>query len=154
MVLNGQNGWGRYLHFLSAWFCILNGMLYVASGVMSRHFRQNLVPNTGPMGSRAQHEQPGTYAVPQQITYLAVVFVVLPLMIWTGLAMSPAITSVFPLIVNLLGGQQSARTMHFFAAAALGLFLFVHLVMVYITGFAAQIRAMITGRSVPAKGAA
>jgi thiosulfate reductase cytochrome b subunit len=124
-VLTGQTGWGRSLHFLSAWVCVLDGLLYAGT----QRFRANPL-----------------YDVPQRITYLVVVSVVFPLMIWTGLAMSPAITSVFPDIVRLLGGQQSARTIHFFVAAFLVLFLAVHVTMVYRAGFVNHMRAMITGR--------
>ena len=69
-----------------------------------------------------------------------------PLMIWTGLAMSPALTSVFPALVTMLDGQQSARTMHFFAACAILLFLLVHVVMIARAGFSRRVRAMTTGR--------
>ena len=82
----------------------------------------------------------------QRLTYLLVVFVLLPLMIWTGFAMSPAIVSAFPAIVTVLGGQQSARTLHFLAADLLVVFLLVHLTMVYLAGFRDRVRAMITGR--------
>src|SRR5580693_5274509 len=78
-VLIGQSGWGRSLHFLSAWFCILNGLLYV----LTERLRANPL-----------------YEVPQRLTYLVVLAVLFPLMIWTGLAMSPAITSVFPALVT------------------------------------------------------
>ena len=67
-------------------------------------------------------------------------------MIWTGLAMSPAITSVFPALVTVLGGQQSARTIHFFVASFLVLFLLVHVAMVCLAGFRNRVRAMITGQ--------
>ena len=68
-----------------------------------------------------------------------------PLMIGTGLAMSPAITSVIPELVNILGGQQSARTIHFFVGSFLVLFLLVHIAMVCRAGFGDRVRAMITG---------
>ena len=129
-ILTGQTGWGRYLHFLSAWFCILNGGVYVASGVVARHFSSDL-----------------PYNALQRRTYLTVIFFLFPLMIWTGLAMSPAITSVFPGLVTVLGGTQSARTIHFFAGAALVIFLVGHVTMVSLAGFRKQIRAMITGSS-------
>ena len=74
------------------------------------------------------------------------IFLLFPLMIWTGLAMSPAIVSVFPILVTVLGGQQSARTIHFFVAVLLVLFLIVHIVMVCLSGFSSRMRAMITGR--------
>jgi len=137
-VLTGQTGWGRSLHFLSAWACVVNGSLYVISGLLTRHFRKDLWPG-GP-------QEPLAYEVPQRLTYLLVIAVLFPLMIWTGLAMSPAITSVFPGLVTGLGGQQSARTIHFFAAGSLVLFLVVHVVMVWRAGFRNHVQAMITGK--------
>jgi thiosulfate reductase cytochrome b subunit len=136
-VLTGQTGWGRSLHFLSAWACVLNGLLYVISGLLTQHFRRNLLPGKG---------EPVAYNVPQQLTYLVVIAVLFPLMIWTGFAMSPAITSVFPALVTGLGGQQSARTIHFFAAGSLVLFLMVHIAMVWRAGFWNHVLAMITGK--------
>ena len=131
-VLVGQSGWGRSLHFLSAWFCILNGLLYVLSGFLTRHFQWK--------------HSAGSYNASQRIAYLVVVAILFPLMIWTGLAMSPAITSVFPALVTGLGGQQSARTIHFFIAAFLVLFLLAHVTMVCFAGFTSHVRAMITGK--------
>jgi thiosulfate reductase cytochrome b subunit len=131
-VLVGQSGWGRYLHFLSAWVCVINGSLYLLSGIFTGHFRRNLLRLT-----RRTEEESLTYNTLQRLTYIGVVFVLFPVMIWTGLAMSPAITSVFPVLVTFYGGQQSARTIHFFAASLLVLFLFVHVAMVC--------RAMIKG---------
>jgi thiosulfate reductase cytochrome b subunit len=129
MVLTGQSGWGRYLHFLAAWICVLNGMVYFAAGVARGHFRA--LP----------------YQPLQRRAYLLVVFVLLPLMVWSGLAMSPAVTSVMPVIVTALGGQQSARTIHFFAASGLVVFVLGHVALVAASGFVAQMRAMITGAS-------
>ena len=82
----------------------------------------------------------------QRLTYLFVIFVLFPLVIWTGLAMSPAVASAFPFTVTVFGGQQSARTIHFFVSLFLVLFLLVHIVMVYLAGFRNRMRAMITGR--------
>ncbi len=135
-VLENQTGWGRHLHFLSAWVCVLSGLLYVSSGVLTKHFRKDLLP-----GAVSE------YSLLQRLAYSTVVFVLFPLAIWTGLAMSPAITSVFPALVTLLGGQQSARTIHFFVAAALVVFLVIHVTMVSFTGFTDQVRAMMTGHS-------
>ena len=80
----------------------------------------------------------------QRLTYLFVIFVLFPLVIWTGLAMSPAFVSEFPEAVNWLGGQQSARTLHFFVSLALVVFLLVHIGMVWLAGFRSRMRAMIT----------
>jgi thiosulfate reductase cytochrome b subunit len=135
MVLTGQTGWGRYLHFLSAWVCVVTGAVYVLGGMSACHFRNDLFRRGGP----------ANYDALQRITYSAVVFVLFPLMIWTGFAMSPAITSVFPVLVTALGGQQSARTIHFVVASLLVLFLVGHVVMVYLSGFTRHVGAMILG---------
>jgi len=82
----------------------------------------------------------------QRATYLVVIFGLFPLVIWTGLALSPAFDSAFPIAVNLLGGRQSARTLHFFVTDALVLFLVVHIVMIALSGFWSRMRGMITGR--------
>jgi thiosulfate reductase cytochrome b subunit len=74
-----------------------------------------------------------------------VIFVLFPLIIWTGLAMSPSFTAAFPWTAALLGGRQSARTIHFFVSSLLLLFLFVHVAMVALSGFKKRMRAMITG---------
>ena len=158
-------GPGRYLHFLSAWVCVLNGLLYVISGVFTRHFRRNLLPprmdfTWGSISrvifshlrlKRPTKEEAETYNVLQRLSYLAVVFLLSPLIIWTGLAMSPAITSVVPALVTVFGGQQSARSVHFFVAIFLVLFLFVHIAMVCLAGFTKRTQAMITGYSAARK---
>jgi thiosulfate reductase cytochrome b subunit len=122
----GPSGWGRYLHFLSAWISLLAGLPYVVSLVFTRHFSKIYNPR-------------------QRLTYLTVVFILFPTMIWTGLAMSPAITSVVPVLVTVLGGQQSARTIHFASANLLVLFVIIHVIMVSLTGFITHIRAMTVG---------
>jgi thiosulfate reductase cytochrome b subunit len=90
-------------------------------------------------------EEAQTYNVLQRLAYLSVVFVLFPLVILSGLAMSPAIASVVPALRSGFGGQQSARTIHFFVALALLLFLCVHVAMVCLAGFTERVRAMITG---------
>jgi thiosulfate reductase cytochrome b subunit len=162
-VFKGQNIWGRALHFLSAWFAVLNGLLYVFSGLITQHFRRGLLPAKADLTlgwfaeiiydlrRRPNARESLPYNTPQRLAYTGVIFFLFPVVIWTGLTMSPAVTSVFPAIVNLLGGQQSARTIHFFVAAALVLFLMGHVGMVSLTGFTSQVRAMITGRRAETK---
>ena len=159
-MLPDQNGWSRYLHFQSAWVAVLTGLLYVVFGLFKGHFRRNLLPARADLSAQglstviAQHlrfrpaseEEAWSYNMLQRLTYLVVIFVLFPLVIWTGLAMSPAIGSAFPGTVTVLGGQQSARTIHFFVSLFLVLFLFVHVVMVCLAGFRNRVRAMITGR--------
>jgi thiosulfate reductase cytochrome b subunit len=160
-VLPDQNGWSRSLHFQASWFLVIFGLLYLIWGLFSGHFRKNLLPRGADLSWReisstiARHlrfqgpDATGawSYNVLQRITYLFVIFILFPLIIWTGLAMSPAFVSAFPATVNVLGGQQSARTIHFFVTLALVLFLFVHVLMVCISGFKSRMRAMITGRA-------
>jgi thiosulfate reductase cytochrome b subunit len=159
-VLPDQNGWSRYLHFEAAWVVVLTGLLYVAFGLLKGHFRRNLLPARGEVSQRglsasmlkhlrfraARESDARTYNPLQRLTYLVVIFVFFPLVIWTGLAMSPAIAAVFPGSVALLGGQQSARTIHFFVSICLALFLLIHILMVALAGFRSRMRAMITGR--------
>jgi thiosulfate reductase cytochrome b subunit len=92
-------------------------------------------------------EEARSYNVLQRLTYAGVVFILAPLMVWTGLAMSPAISSVFPGAMSIFGGQQSARTIHFLATVILVFFLVIHIAMVYFAGFRSRMRAMITGRA-------
>jgi thiosulfate reductase cytochrome b subunit len=159
-VLHDQNGWSRYLHFQSAWLVVLTGLLYLISGSLNGHFRRNLFPARAGLSWRAfsivvarhltfrsaSDADAWSYNVLQQLTYLFVIFVLFPLVIWTGLAMSPAIASAFPAAVAILGGQQSARTIHFFVSVFLVLFLVVHVAMVGLAGFRTRMRAMIAGR--------
>jgi thiosulfate reductase cytochrome b subunit len=151
----GPSGWGRNLHFLTAWVCVINGAVYLLSGIFAQHFRKNLLPAKADLAWksiwRAVSKRPGAetslaYNPVQRLTYLGVVFFLFPLIIWTGLAMSPAVVSVFPALVTVLGGQESARTIHFFAADFLVLFLVVHIVMVCLAGFKSRVWAMIMGQ--------
>jgi thiosulfate reductase cytochrome b subunit len=86
-----------------------------------------------------------SYNLVQRTVYVVVIFVLFPLVIWTGLAMSPSFTSAFPATAALLGGRQSARTIHFFVSWLLLLFLIVHVTMIAVSGFRRRMRAMITG---------
>lgn len=106
-----QTGWGRDLHFLAAWIIVLNGFVYLVWGLFSRHFRF------------------GDYGGLQRLTYRSVIFGLLPVTILTGVTMSPAITAAYPVLFTLFGGRQSARTIHFFAADLLVLFLVIHVTL-------------------------
>ncbi|HME35803.1 MAG TPA: cytochrome b/b6 domain-containing protein [Candidatus Sulfotelmatobacter sp.] len=166
-VLPDQNGWSRYLHFQSAWLLVFTGLLYVVFGLWNGHFRRNLLPEGADLSWRAlstsiashlRFERPiaaeaSSYNVLQRLSYLFVIFILFPFVIWTGLAMSPAFVSAVPAAVNVLGGQQSARTLHFFVSLALVLFLLVHVGMVWFAGFRSRMRAMITGTVITGRAA-
>ena len=158
-VMPDQNGWSRYLHFEAAWVLVLTGLVYVIASLLNAHFRKDLLPRRGerswsafskvfanyrrrgPPGPAENH----TYNVVQRTAYIVVIFILFPLVIWTGLALSPAFDSAFPATVNLLGGRQSARTLHFFITWALVLFFIVHVAMIALAGFWSRTRAMVTG---------
>jgi thiosulfate reductase cytochrome b subunit len=149
---------GRLWHFFFAWLFVLNGLAYLAYSLLSGHLRHDLVPtrpqlkNIGhdivehirlrfPKGEEAKH-----YNVLQKLAYLSVVLALLPLVVLTGLTMSPGIDAAFPFLVDVFGGRQSARTIHFLCATGIVLFVFVHVVMVILSGVWNNLRSMITGR--------
>src|SRR5215813_12739832 len=151
-----KNGWGRSLHFLSAWFLVLTGVTYLLAGVFTGHLRRHIVPGPAELKpalfwhdviDHARWRIPAAaggphYGLLQKCSYFAVVFVALPLSVITGLAMSPAINAAFPFLSGMFGGFQSARTIHFFAFAILILFLLVHVLMIIASGFKNQMRGM------------
>lgn len=155
-----QNGWGRSLHFLGGWFLVITGLIYLAAGIFTGHFRKNLLPRGNEFSlklllrdviSHLRMQIPPAshgpdYGLLQKSTYLVVIFFLMPMMFMTGLTMSPAITAAYPFLLKIFFGAQSARTIHFIASAALVLFLIVHLVMVIKSGFGKQIRSMTIGK--------
>lgn len=162
-VMPDQNGWSRALHFQTAWLLIFTGLVYGIVGAWTGHFRKNLLPRPGTRNWRAYRtriaqylrrtpadpSEAHSYNVLQRTTYLGVIFVLFPLVIWTGLALSPTFEGAFPLAVDVLGGRQSARTLHFFISICLVLFVIGHVMMVALSGFTSRMRAMITGKSNP-----
>ena len=150
----------RLWHFFFAWVFALNGALYVAWGMGRGRIQRELRPTAlelrhigrliadharlrFPKGEAARR-----YNVLQKLSYLAVMFGLLPLMVLTGMTMSPGLNAAFPWLMELFGGRQSARTIHFMVAAALVLFLLVHLLMVLAAGAVNELRSIITGRYV------
>ncbi len=130
-----ENSWARSLHFLAGWFLVVAGAAYFALGVVTRHASRDLWPGRA-----------GAYSQLQRWAYTGVAFVVLPFMVLAGLAMSPRVVAAFPVLLDVFGGHQSARTLHFFGFAVLVAFTVGHLAMVVLTGFGRHMRAMIVGR--------
>jgi thiosulfate reductase cytochrome b subunit len=152
-----QNGWGRSMHFLAAWFMVITGVIYFIMGFYSGHFRYNLAPRRDEFNLkllwkdvvahlRNQTHYTGKYGLLQKITYLLVIFFLFPVVILTGFTMSPAITASYPFLLKIFFGHQSARTIHFFAAVALLLFLLVHIIMIIRSGFKRNFWAITFGR--------
>src|SRR5271163_3405946 len=147
---------GRRWHFFFAWILVLNGLVYFANLILSRHIG-DLWPSLAdlkaiphaiaehvrlrfPSGDEALH-----YNVLQKLAYLSVV-IAFPILILAGLTMSPAMDSAFPWLLTLFHGRQSARTVHFVVAGSLVAFVVVHLAMVLLSGVFNNMRSMITGR--------
>ena len=151
---------GRRWHFFFAWAFVINGFAYLAYGFLSGHFRRDLEPNRHELAPRqfwkeiVDHarlrfhtgEHGRRYNVLQKLTYIAVIAILLPLMVLTGLTMSPGIDAAFPVLLDIFGGRQSARTIHFITASLLVLFVIVHVAMVILSGPWNNMRSMITGR--------
>jgi thiosulfate reductase cytochrome b subunit len=149
--------WGRNVHFLAAWIAVLNGILYVAWGFTTGHFRFNFIPNRGQLawsrisavvGRHLRLQNPADadgYNILQKVAYSGVVFLLLPLLILSGLTMSPGFTAAFPQLFTLFGGRQSARTIHFILANLLVLFVVIHVLMTFLAGFRRTVLPMMTG---------
>jgi thiosulfate reductase cytochrome b subunit len=148
----------RAWHFFFAWVLVLNGVAYLGWAIASRHLARDLAPTRTDWAGigrsivdhlrlrHAEGEAATRYNVLQKLAYLTVIFVLLPLMILTGLAMSPRIDTVFTGWVDLVGGRQSARTIHFICAWLIVAFVAIHVFEVIVTGLWNNVRSMITGR--------
>jgi thiosulfate reductase cytochrome b subunit len=154
-----QNGWARSLHFLFAWLLVAGLLVFAAASSLTGHLRRDLLPAREELAPDAiwadvrDHaafrivpaKGGPPYGVLQKLAYLGVIFAALPIMVLTGLSMSPAVAAAWPWLPSLFGGTQSARTVHFLFLCLIAVFLAAHLLMVALSGFGRQIRAMIWG---------
>ncbi len=168
---NGIPGWltvphyqdlatGRRWHFFFAWVFVINGLIYLAVGLVNGHLARDIAPKRAeltpahlardiwnhlrlrlPKGEAARR-----YNTLQKLAYLGVIAVVLPMMVLTGLTMSPGFNAFAPVLLDLFGGRQSARSLHFVCAGLIVAFVIVHVAMVFVAGAVNEIRSMITGR--------
>jgi len=149
---------GRRWHLFFAWILIMNGLFYVAYAVAGRHLSKDLAPTRSDWRSiglsirdhlllrHPRGEAARRYNVLQKLTYLLVIFGLLPFVMLMGWALSPRLDTVIPGWVDIVGGRQSARTLHFIAAWALVAFVLVHVFEVAISGAVNNLRSMISGR--------
>ena len=151
---------GRRWHFFFAWLFAINGAVYLLAGLVSRHFRRDLLPTTAELAPKhlahevvthaklqfPKGEAARRYNVLQKLSYMGVAFVLLPLMVLTGLTMSPGLDSAFHVLLDIFGGRPSARSLHFICASLLVAFVVVHVVMVLVSGVWNNLRSMITGQ--------
>jgi thiosulfate reductase cytochrome b subunit len=148
----------RAWHFFFAWVFVINGIAFIVYSVASRHLTRDLAPTRDELRGigasirdhlRFRHpsgQAARRYNVLQKLAYLAIIFLVLPLTVIMGLAMSPWLNAVLAGWVDLVGGRQSARSIHFILAWLLVAFVFIHVFQVIVTGLWNNLRSMITGR--------
>jgi len=160
LTLPGGLAGARDVHFAAAWLLVLNGLVYLLFSLFTGHFRRDLLPGAGELRPRhmltdmwnhlrlrrARGEAARRYNVLQKLAYVIVIFILLPVMVLTGLTMSPAVTAALPFLFDMFAGRQSARTIHFLVANLLVLFVFIHIIQVIVTGLFNNMRSMITGR--------
>jgi Ni/Fe-hydrogenase b-type cytochrome subunit len=149
----------RIWHLAFAWVLVAGLIAFVAASLWNRHVQRDLTPTSDELAPRHIWDDIGEHArlrfpsgnaalrynILQKLSYGTVIFVLLPLLILTGLTMSPAMAAAWPWLLDVFGGRQSARSIHFLCAAAIALFIVVHLLMVLLAGPINQLRAMITG---------
>lgn len=149
---------GRRWHFFFAWLFVINWAVYAGYTAASRRHRRDFFPSRAELKGagtslrahlsprRLRAEAAQGYNVLQKLSYLVVIFGLVPLIVLTGLTMSPGLDAAFPWLLDLFGGRQSARTLHFVAALAFVLFTLVHVGMLLLVGPLNHLRAMVTGR--------
>ena len=135
-------------------------LAYMIASLLNRHFQRDLRIRRTELSRRhlwadfRAHldfrfhapEAPRDYNIFQKLSYVLVIFIALPLVILTGVALSPAMNAAWPWLLDLFGGRQSARSLHFIAMAVLAAFTVIHLVLVILAGAWNEVRSMITGR--------
>lgn len=150
---------GRNYHFFFAWLLAINGFIYLIASFVSRHIQRDLTLRREELKLKhlasdiwahiklhvPRGEESKRYNTLQKIAYLSVIFGLVPLMILTGLTMSPGVDAAFPVLLDFFGGRQSARTIHFLVAMGIVAFVFVHLFEIFLVGAWNEIRSMITG---------
>jgi thiosulfate reductase cytochrome b subunit len=160
LILPGGLAVARDVHFAAAWLLVFNGLAYLLFGVFTGHFHRDVLPVAAELRPRhvladlwshirlrrPRGEAARRYNILQKLAYVIVIFGLLPVMVLTGLTMSPAVTAAMPFLFDLFGGRQSARTIHFLVANLLVLFVLVHIIQVVVTGVFNNMRSMITGR--------
>ena len=156
----GDRRWGRNYHVAFAWVFLVNGLVYVGWNLYTAHFRRRMLPSRDELtlanvrtelGEHLRRQPPRHvsgrgYGTLQKTSYLLLIFVYVPFMILSGVAQSPGYTAAMPVLLDLFGGRQSARTLHTIGTLLLVLFVAVHLLEIAAAGFLTRVRAMITGK--------
>ena len=150
----------RRWHLLFALVLGFGLLLFMIASLINRHFQRDLRVRAGELKPRSllhdlkEHlafrfhdpANPGAFNIFQKLSYVLVIFILIPLMILTGLTLSPGMDAAWPWLLDIFGGRSSARSIHFIAAAGLVGFIIVHLVLVILAGPLNEVGSMITGR--------
>lgn len=145
---------GRIVHFFFAWLFVATLAAWLVAGLVNGHIRRDLLPRRADLAglpgdaldhARLRLRHGRTYGPLQKLSYGVVLAVLFPLVILTGLTMSPGMDAAWPLLLDLFGGRQTARTIHFCAMSLIVLFFVVHIVMVLLAGPLNGLRSMLTG---------
>jgi Ni/Fe-hydrogenase b-type cytochrome subunit len=150
---------GRNWHLSFALVLAFGLLAFMVASLVNRHFQRDLRVRSAELASRHlladlkahlafrfhDPERPAAYNIFQKLSYVSVIFVALPLLILTGLALSPGMDATWPWLTQIFGGRQSARSLHFIAMVVLALFVVVHLALVILAGVVNEVRSMITG---------
>ncbi|AZO23341.1 MULTISPECIES: cytochrome b/b6 domain-containing protein [unclassified Mesorhizobium] len=147
-------GTARVVHFFFAWVLSATLLVWLIAGLVNGHVHRDLAPRLDDLRrlpkdivdhAKLKFHHTREYNTLQKMAYGGVLFVLLPLMIITGLAMSPSMNSVLPWLNEILGGRQTARTIHFTVMVLLVLFFIIHMLMILAAGPINELRSIITG---------
>ena len=150
----------RRWHLLFALVLGFGLLLFMIASLINRHFQRDLRVRTGELKPQSllhdlkEHlafrfhdpANPSAFNIFQKLSYVLVIFILIPVMILTGLTLSPGMDAAWPWLLDVFGGRSSARSIHFIAAAGLVGFIIVHLVLVILAGPLNEVSSMITGR--------
>jgi thiosulfate reductase cytochrome b subunit len=145
---------GRVVHFFFAWVLSATLLVWLVTGLVNGHISRDLAPRLDDLRRlprdmvdhlKLRFHHTGSYNTLQKLAYAGVLFLLFPLMIATGLAMSPSMNAAIPFLADMLGGRQTARTIHFVVMLLLVGFFLVHMLMILAAGPINELRSIVTG---------
>lgn len=145
---------GRVIHFFFAWILVTTILVWLIASLINGHLWRDIVPKGADVKdlprdvadhARLRFHHTRSYNVLQKFAYGGLLIVVIPLIIATGLTMSPGVDASWPWLLDIFGGRQTARTIHFICMALIVLFFVVHMLMVLAAGPLNELRSIVTG---------
>ncbi len=145
---------GRVVHFFFGWIFVAALFVWFLASFINGHLRRDILPKGSDVSglprdvadhARFRFHHGRTYSPLQKLSYFTVFFILFPLIILTGLTMSPGMDAAWPWLLDIFGGRQTARTIHFVVMVLLVLFFIVHIIMVLLAGPLNELRSMISG---------